>query len=335
MSLQIRSGTSADLEIEVVYPLLAQRDPHAIEAAYLANGLDISPIAGSEVAKSVHRSDGSSLIISRDGEPVGGLSIVPDEILSDHFGIRCAALSWYCADTSDRARVVDVLVSEAMAQLKARSFQHASIRVAVDDFDAMSAFHADGFYIADTMITYLVKTVSEDRELIYEDQFGDLRLYALFGDDLQALEPSVSELFSSLISQHYGLSRFHADPHFDNALAGAWYGEWCRRAFAGEWADGAILARYEGDPMGFICWKRDDAKSKLLGCEFFGSGLGASGGHSAYSVMLGAAVETSFFRWAVFDLHIANSPVVRAVGRHPQSRHLRVSHTFHLWLGDQ
>lgn len=325
------SGFGVDLAEELEQ--LVGRDPFTSEAAYTAVGIDVTPLALPHLQAALD-ADGGFVLVARDGRGVVGvMACRPEHGISEHFGIRCASGLWY-SDLDGRSSIIRALAEKASVELREAGCEHLAIRSSVDDFEALSALQSIDFQVADTMISYLVTVDSAANPKAVEMDLRGLALSAHFGDDLAALDDSIGETFSELIREHYTLSRFHADPHFDSALASDWYANWCRKAFAGEWADGTMLARFEGSPIGFICWKRDDEKSDLLEREFFGSGLGASAGHGSYSAMLEAATLTSHFQWAAFDLHIANSPVVRALGRHRTARQMRVFHTLHRWLRD-
>jgi hypothetical protein len=315
---------------------LAARDPGSLLGGYGSLGVDRHEEAARRLSDRLDRDDTFAIVGSDADGPLGLAVGIADPVLSAHFGFGCARVELHLDGRASRTAAASGLLDAACVELVDRGVSNISTRSLVEDFATLDAAQRLGFRVVDSIITYLVLPEFPGRQPTPSFLVGEVDVVGRFTPDtVRELDPSIGEFFAPLLEEHYTLSRFHADPHFDDRLAGRWYSDWCRRAFAGEWADGLIVAWLADEPIGFMSWKLDSYLAPSEEGQAVGSGLGASIGHGAYSAMVEAAARSNQFRWAEFDLHIANHPVNRALGRSPFSRILRVTHTLHRWVGHQ
>ena len=331
MAVSVQRGLgSSDREAAVG---LASSNPFDPLRNYLHLGLDRSADAGDRF-RSALDTEGASVLCAVDGGVLRGVAVVAhDERLSQHFGFGCASVRALAVDRSEPSAGVLGALAAAMRDLVGASGErHLSVRAAADDFEMLTAFQSHGFLVADTMVTHLLSPTNPQTALPRRDM-GKVEVLVAYGAEIERLPARLGATMTEVLRRHYVLSRFHADPLFDDDRAGEWYAQWCERAFSGSAADGMMVAVHDEQPMGFISWSKDHAAEKQHGLSIFGSGLGASLGRGAYAAMVEFAAISPTFAHAEFDVHVSNFPVNRVLGRHPASRLLRVSHALHLCIG--
>ena len=203
-----------------------------------------------------------------------------DGRLSSHFELDCWSVRALAVDRSGEhvapAAALGVLARALLDAARDVGADHLSFRSATDDFELLAAFQAVGFAVCDTQAAYLLTPRDPASEVRRWRQIGEVDVTYAVGEEIAALPPAVGSTMTEALGQHYTLSRFHADPRFDDDRASAWYGDWCRRVFTGERADGVMVAMRENAPVGFISWEDDPLSPAHQGLTIFGSGLGAS-----------------------------------------------------------
>ncbi|MEZ5380488.1 MAG: hypothetical protein R2754_01690 [Microthrixaceae bacterium] len=315
---------------------LAADNPFDLRSNYRSIGIDRAGEAAERCSDALDDPRATTVAVTEGGVVVAFAVLAHDGRLSSHFELGCWSVRALAVDRSGEraapAAALAVLARAIWDAARDLGADHLSVRTASDDFALLAAFQAVGFAVCDTQASYLLTPRDPASELRRWRQMGEVEVTYAVGEEIAELPPVVGSTMSEVMGRHYNLSRFHADPRFDDDRASVWYGDWCRRVFTAERADGVMVAMREQAPVGFISWEEDPLAPAHQGLTIFGSGLGASLGHGAYSAMVDFAEVTPIFDHAEFDVHINNFPVNRVLARHPAARVLRVSHALHAWL---
>lgn len=331
--MKIRVLTDPDPEVLRRAAELSGADPYSISAAYETLGIDRSREVPIRLSAALSGPSALAAVVESRGRIVGLIGCQPDRAVSEHFSVRAATLGPLLVDPAEnRKGVTQVLVGAVQRLLRDRGVSFTSLRAHSDDLLALAALQSAGFRVADTMVTYALRPVSQDGQLQTRRRLGELDISISEGQGILQLGRTTADVFAEYISQNYRLSRFHADPAFNADLASSFYVAWCRRAFSGTWADGIVLAQRGSEPVGFISGTVDRLATRLSGTKVYGTGLAASLGSSAYSRMVEFMRLTAFYDIAEFDVHVANLPVQSSVNRHGHPHTLRATHALHSWL---
>lgn len=116
-------------------------------------------------------------------------------------------------------------------------------------------------------------------------------------------------------------SQFHRIPGLDPSRIRRLYQEWARKALAGEFADGMLVAVRGDDPVAFLSWKGLDDVELATGRHVAGRGLGAADPDASGAYVCVAAralIVVSYegeFEGGEFDIDSTNRTVVRIVQR--------------------
>ena len=217
-------------------------------------------------------------------------------------------------------------IREALAEA---GYRHVVTRVDASDFSLQRRLLEEGFFLADTLVTYITSPLS--------DPLADKKCPAL---DLPFVvrdyEPKDREGVLEVTRQMYAHypSRYHRDPFLQEHSAER-YVSWMEKYLDGD-ADKTLVAELEGRVTAFLSFKFDRRLYQSTQILCSGAGIGASSaqGRGAYSRLLYDAIVYVMgkgARYSEFDTQIDNYGVLRLYHQ-LGLRYVRAQHTFHLHL---
>jgi len=214
-------------------------------------------------------------------------------------------------------------------ELEDAGYRHVVTRVDASDFTLQRRLLEEGFFLVDTLVTYITLPMSdpmEDRKRPSPDLPFVIRDY----------EPTdrsgVLEVTRRMYSRYP--SRYHRDPFLREHSAEV-YTAWMERYLDGE-ADKTLVAELEGQVTAFLSFRFDRRLHESTQIRCYGAGLGASSaqGRGAYSSLLYDAIRYGMgidVRYGEFDTQIDNYGVI-SLYHQLALRYVRAQHTFHLHL---
>jgi hypothetical protein len=217
-----------------------------------------------------------AVLVARDarGRPLGCLRLEHRAFESGHFGLRMAAVERpvAVAPADGRAAVLDALYAGALALLRERGYAHAALRASAEDAVAGWAAQRAGALHVGTQVHWIRALDGTPAPAAPPG----IALEACDRDGLRRLEPSSWKRLAEWSGGafHRGPFAFDASLPLERALS--LYSIWMEKVFAGEWADGAMLARRDGEVVAVIPMRVLEDVSALAGARVFGRSLAAT-----------------------------------------------------------
>jgi hypothetical protein len=217
-------------------------------------------------------------------------------------------------------------IREALAEA---GYSHVVTRVDASNFALQRRLLQEGFFLADTLVTYITSPLS--------DPVADKKCPALDPSFvIRDYEPKDREGVLEVTERMYGRypSRYYRDPFLREHSAER-YTSWMEKYLDGE-ADKTLVAEQEGKVTAFLSFKYDRRLHESTQILCYGAGIGASSaqGRGAYSRLLYDAIVWAIGKgspYSEFDTQIDNYGVLRLYHQ-LALRYVRAQHTFHLYL---
>ncbi|PCJ99947.1 MAG: hypothetical protein COA45_03800 [Zetaproteobacteria bacterium] len=127
------------------------------------------------------------------------------------------------------------VTGEESLDLTAPCFAYA--KVDVQDIDAAKTLTNRGFFIVDTNVSYI------STRAMAQNPAENIVIRAAKSEDKDSVRQIAGEAFS--------LTRFHADPCIDNAMADQIKSDWAGNYFSGDRGDEMLVAEKGGQVIGF------------------------------------------------------------------------------------
>ncbi len=243
---------------------------------------------------------------------------------TDHFGIRMGSIDHVISQTNidfneDFAQK-NLLVGSCIEKAKCLEIEHLTCKIDASDSAAIMAAQANGFVLADTLLTMLCRKKSKPRETKVIYNIRDAR-----NDDLDEMYDIAKMSFTS--------SRFHRDPHIPNDAADELYKVWIDIYLK---QHTLIVTETKNAINGFMASRVDEELRDLTGIEIMGRGLSgvspyAKGAYPQFVRDAMSRVER-LHHGAEFDGSLSNQEVLDIWIRLGLSW-VRSKYIFHLWMG--
>ena len=245
-----------------------------------------------------------------------------------HFNRGMAHIECFLADSGSPQQMDVVrrtIFERLIAWVSAQNIVHLACRVVADDLRAIDFLEQQQFKLMDTIYTYLF----DKQEHIWPE---DVRM--LFG--VRPFQAADRSRIMQLSRTSFEGSRFYTDPHFDQDLCEAFYGDWAEKLCDGVMSDDLFVACDQSDNVvGFLGYKRNASLHSLFGLKVMGGGLGAvdPAAPGAYPALLRLAFEQGRKRYDMAELECrANNRRVVKIWRRFGCTKVRTAHTYHLSL---
>ncbi|RLJ17266.1 hypothetical protein DJ030_14495 [bacterium endosymbiont of Escarpia laminata] len=259
------------------------------------------------------------LLWCRDGlMPTGLVRIVDLPWDSDLYKRRIGRITHLCGD----------LTAGGLRHLLMKTgFDHLSVRVDASDLGTQRMLTQIGFFMADSILTYLYHPTSgEPPEQPMVTRSRKPRRYREY-------EPLDRDRILKLTSQLYAHypGRYSADPILREHAVDR-YVRWAEKYLDGD-ADKIWVSELNGRVVGYLAFRYDRRLYRSFGIGCYGSGLGGSRGGDYYGLLQYALTHTKDMPWqcAEFDTQIDNYPVHR-IYQDLKLEYVRAEYTYHLHL---
>jgi hypothetical protein len=272
--------------------------------------------------------EGGVWVSERDGGIDALAAVRPLPWDSSIFNIKMAQIPLLLhrgGSDASRAEVL-ALIDALIEHCRGAGIVHLNVKADADDFTLMQCLEGKGFYLVDTIVTYIF--IPRRQELGHGKYLFKTRVYR--PEDHDAVLHVASEAYKGFIG------RYHADPHLPRELCDRLYQMWARQLLDGGIAERIIVAERKGKVVGFLGYrlKRDILESTGVKCV--GGGLGGClpEGLGAYTAILEEAMREGMHRYDMqdFETQLNNVNIVR-VYQKLNFEYARAKHTFHAWLG--
>ncbi|MGH1456360.1 MAG: GNAT family N-acetyltransferase [Alphaproteobacteria bacterium] len=139
----------------------------------------------------------------------------------------------------------------------------AYAKVKTDDTKSAKLLSDFGFFIVDTNVSFVFK-----KPLNFTSFTSDILVRSARIDD--------KDKVCAIAETSFSLTRFHADPYIDNAIANRIKSEWAENYFSGERGDLMLVAEIDGEVVGFnqVLVRDDVAIIDLIAVERSAQGQG-------------------------------------------------------------
>jgi len=268
--------------------------------------------------------EGTVLLAERDGAVQALAAVRPLPWDSSIFGIRMGQAPFFI-HRGPASRDDALLLAEALLEsARASGLAHLNARADADDFTLMQCLEAKGFYLADTIVTYIF--IPRRQELGHGKRLFKTRVYR--PEDHDAV------LHVAAVAYRGFIGRYHADPHLPRERCDRLYEAWARQLLDGGIAERIIVAERKGKVVGFLGYrmKKDILAATGIRC---GGGLGGClpEGFGAYTAILEEAMREGMHRYDMqdFETQLNNINIVR-IYQKLNFEFARAKHTFHAWL---
>ena len=271
--------------------------------------------------------EGGVWVSERDGGISALAAVRPLQWDSAIFGIKMAQIPLFVhagerwVSRADVAALLDALLDHC----RAAGIVHLNVRADADDFTLMQCLEGKGFYLVDTLVTYIF--IPRRQELGHGKYLFKTRVYR--PEDHDAVLHVASEAYKGFIG------RYHADPHLPLESCDRLYQMWARQLLDGGIAERIIVAERKGKVVGFLGYrmKRDILES--TGGKCVGGGLGGClpEGFGAYTAILEEAMREGMHRYDMqdFETQLNNVNIVR-IYQKLNFEYARAKYTLHTWL---
>jgi ribosomal protein S18 acetylase RimI-like enzyme len=213
---------------------------------------------------------------------------MPDPWLGKMLG--CDA--WHARFHLDEKLNLEVFLEE----IEGKSF--VDIKLDTDKVLALNVLQEVGFRLVDTNLTFHQR-LSEDISL--EESKGTIEISE--AGDLD------EEEVVSCAEKNFVFSRFHLDPRIDNALANQVKGEWARNFFKGERGEKMLVARKEGEVVGFCQLLQPEMGKTVI--DLIGVSSSCRRRGVGRALVEASKRETGVGNTLIVGTQVANQPSVR------------------------
>lgn len=209
-----------------------------------------------------------------DGRPLACARAARRPFDSEHFGLPMAVIDrpLGVADPERREAAFGALLGEAFAKLAAAGIAHVAVRVSADDAPASIALQRLGAVHTGTHVSWACRLDGRPAP----PPPAAIALAALAADELRALAAPATKRLVEWSARAFRNGPFAFDATLPRDRAHALYPTWMRKVFAGEWADGAMVARDGGEVVAVIPMQLVRDVSEASGARVFGRSLAAT-----------------------------------------------------------
>lgn len=256
---------------------------------------------------------------------VAGIRPLPWD--SSIFGIKMGHIPVFAhrASRGSSGGEIGELLDALLESCRQDGFAHMNIKADADDFALIQALEARGFYLVDTIVTYIF--IPRRQELPHIKSLFKTRLYRK--EERDAILRVAREAYKNFIG------RYHADPHLPNETCDRLYDLWARKLLEGGIAEAIIVAERRGKVVGFLGYRMKRDILDVTGVKVVGGGLGGClpEGFGAYTAILEKAMREGMYRYDMqdFETQLNNINIVR-IYQKLNFEYARAKYTFHAWL---
>ena len=272
--------------------------------------------------------DGRVLVAEEGGRIRAIAALRPLPWDSGIFGIAMGHIPLFVhpgAGRGDRSSI-GALIEAILAACRADGIVHLNVRADADDLALVHCLEGAGFYLVDTIVTYIF--IPRRQELGHGKYLFKTRLYA--PEDHDAVLAVADEAYKGFIG------RYHADPRLPREAADRLYRAWAERLLDGGVAETIIVAERKGKVVGFLGYRLKQDLLEATGVRCVGGGLGGctQEGFGAYAAIIEEAMREGMHRYDMqdFETQINNVNIVR-IYQKLNFEYARAKYTFHAWLG--
>ncbi len=246
---------------------------------------------------------------------------------SSIFGISMGQAPLFVHDAGEGVRAeIGQLAGALRDACRAGGVVHLNVRADADDLALMQCLEGNGFYLADTIVTYIF--IPRRQQLGHGKYLFKTRLYEPRDHDaVLAVAAAACRNF---------IGRYHADPHLPRELCDRLYQAWARQLLDGGIAETIIVAERKGTVVGFLGYRLKRDILEATGVRCVGGGLGGCTpeGFGAYTAIIEEAMREGMHRYDMqdFETQLNNVNIVR-IYQKLNFEYARAKHTFHAWLG--
>lgn len=268
------------------------------------------------------------MLVSHGEEVLGLAWVVSRPWESQQLGHAVGALRHLIvvAPTDAERRNATRALWQALEAQLGGSLECVSHSVDVDDWVSIGVLQTEGFFLVDTLISFLC-----GREIL-GDMSRRLRQRCLVRP---ATAEDAAELEAIARACHFG-GRYYHDPHVSREAADRLYLEWVRQCARKVFADEVVVGVRQGRVAGFLAFQRHRALEKAFGIRLGGRGLLAvlpqHKGMALDIVQSGIFMGSHAVDFGQFDIHLDNVELLRLYGRALRMDIAHVQHVFHGWL---
>lgn len=308
-------------ELEKIRPLIAKYKYNPYRNYKIFSKDLREKILFQQIAEILKNQEGWCLI-AKDKEEISGLvTLIKLPWDTKHFGFKMAKIGHLiCLDN----RLIDELINSVIKNCLKEKIKHLSFRVDTQDFSTIHVLQKNGFYLVETLLTYIFTQANRISNLkdIYKVREFKKR-------DLPYLEEIAQKSFSQ--------NRFHIDPNISKEKADSLYSEWIKNAPLDKDTAFTFVAEKENQPVGFFTCKFNHNILKWTKMKVLGRGLAAvlPEARGAYISLIKMALHRGMNILKVdigeFDTQVYNYPVIKTYQRFGMELVLARC-TFHRWM---
>jgi hypothetical protein len=225
----------------------------------------------------------------------------------------------------DSREFLKSLLDSVLGDCRKEGMRHLNIRVDADNLMLAQVLEEKGFYLVDTIVTYIFNP--RRQELPHIKQLYKTRVYR--EEDHDAVLQVAAVAYKNFIG------RYHADPHLPNDLCDKLYRLWAKRILDGDIAEQIIVAERKGKVIGFLGYRLKQDILEATGVRVAGGGLGGClpDGFGAYAAILETAMREGMHRYDMqdFETQINNVNII-LIYQKLNFEYTRAQYTFHAWL---
>lgn len=272
-------------------------------------------------------SDGSVWVSEANGEVRALVAVRPLLWDSSVFGVKMGQIPILVHEgfPEDSREALKPLLDSVLEACRKEGMKHLNIRVDADDLMLAQVLEEKGFYLVDTIVTYIFNP--RRQELPHIKQLYNTRVYR--EEDHDAVLHVAAEAYKNFIG------RYHTDPHLPNDLCDKLYRRWAKQIVEGGIAEQTIVAERKGKVIGFLGYTLKKDILEATGVKVVGGGLGGClpEGFGAYVAMLETAMREGMHHYDMqdFETQINNVNIVR-IYQKLNFEYARAKYTFHAWL---
>ncbi|MCX6356362.1 MAG: hypothetical protein NT045_00520 [Candidatus Aureabacteria bacterium] len=270
--------------------------------------------------------DGEAWVAGEGDEIAAVTAVRPLPWDSSIFGIRMGQIPFFAHRSPAGSHEINRRLVEAVLDAcRQNGYSHLNIRVDTDDLALVHVLEAKGFYLVDTIVTYI--HLPARGELGHFKPIFTTRLYRPEDRD------TVLEVAREAYRGYFG--RYHADPHLPKEKCDYLYQQWTEKLLVGASDLYVMLAERKGKIVGFLGYKTNRDILESTGVRAFGGGLGGctSEGLGAYLTLLETSIRYQIPRHDMADMEtqLNNVNIVR-IYQKLNCEYARARYTFHAWL---
>ncbi len=247
---------------------------------------------------------------------------------TQYFGQKMAKIDYFIAPGDQRRSTLlkADLLSILIKLCKKQGFVHLSCRIDTADLSGVHALEQNGFFLMDTVVTYVFNR--HKHRLLKIKNMHKIRLFRK--RDLPVLMKIAEQSFSK--------DRFHQDAHIPIKKSNGLFKEWVKSSCAESNLNKTFVVQKNKTAVGFLTFALNKELEKLSGYKIAGHGLSAvkPQAKGAYVSLVKAAVKEVILHYDCleFDTQLNNHEVIRVWQRFGFDC-IREKYTFHKWLQEK